>query len=128
MSQENVEVVRRLFAAFDNQDWATALGFFDPTVEWSAAGQGTQRGPEGVVTSLAEWFEPWEEHEVEAEEFADAGDQVLVVVRLTGRGASSNLEIDQRFFQLYSVRNGKITRMVEFVTRKQALEAAGLSD
>jgi ketosteroid isomerase-like protein len=128
MSQENLEVVRELFAAFDSQDWAVALGFFDPAVEWSAAGLGTHRGPEGVVSSLAEWFEPWKEHEVEAEEFAEAGDQVLVVVRLTGRGASSNMEIDQRFFQLYSVGNGKITRMVEFVTREQALDAAGLRE
>jgi hypothetical protein len=49
-----VDLVRRLFAAFDNQDWKAALGLFDPAVEWSAAGQGTHRGPEGVVTSLAE--------------------------------------------------------------------------
>ena len=66
MSQENVDVIRGLFAAWDNQDWEAAIGLFDPAVEWSAAGQGTHRGLEGVVTSLAEWFEPWEEHYVEA--------------------------------------------------------------
>jgi ketosteroid isomerase-like protein len=128
MSQENLEVVRELLAAFDGQDWGAALGAFDPAVEWSAAGQGTHHGRDGVVRSLAEWFEPWEEHEVETEEIAEAGDQVLVVIRLTGRGTSSNMEIDQRFFQLYSIRSGKITRMVEFVTRDEALEAAGLSE
>jgi ketosteroid isomerase-like protein len=65
------------------------------------------------------------EHRIEAEEFTEAGNQVLVVVHLTGRGSGSGMEIDQRFFQVYAVRNGKIIRMVEFVTRDEALEAAG---
>jgi ketosteroid isomerase-like protein len=52
----------------------------------------------------------------------------LAVVRLTGRGVASGVEIDQRFFQVYAVRNGKIIRMVEFVTRDEALEAAGLKE
>src|SRR5438876_7774920 len=68
MSQENVEVVRRLFTTLDSQDWEAALGLFDPEVEWSPT-EGNFHGLEGVVTSLAEWLEPWEEHHIEAEEF-----------------------------------------------------------
>ena len=127
MSQENVDAVRGLFTAFDRQDWEAALGLLDPAVEWSPT-EGTFHGHEGVISSLAEWIEPWEEHQVEAEEFTEAGDQVLAVVHLTGRGAGSGMEVDQRFFQIYTVRSGKITRMVEFVTRDEALEAAGLRE
>jgi ketosteroid isomerase-like protein len=127
MSQENVEVVRRLFTAIDSQDWETALGLFDPAVEWSPT-EGTFRGLEGLVTSLMEWLEPWEEHRIEAEEFTKAGGHVLAVVRLVGRMAGSRMEVDQRFFQIYTVSKGKIIRMVEFGTRDQALEAAGLSE
>ena len=127
MSQENVEVVRALFAALDSQNWEAALGVFDPEVEWSPM-EGTFRGPEGVLTSLTEWLEPWEEHEIEAEEFSEAADQVLAVIHLRGRGAGSGMQVDQRFFQVYAVRNSKIIRMVEFVTRAEALEAAGLSE
>ena len=58
MSQENVEVVRRLFTTLDSQDWEAALGLFDPEVEWSPT-EGNFHGLEGVVTSLAEWLEPW---------------------------------------------------------------------
>jgi len=125
MSQENVKVVQRLFTALDSQDWEAALGCFDPEVEWSPT-EGTFQGVEGVVSSLAEWLEPWEEHHIEAEEFTAAGDRVVAVIHLTGRGAGSGMEIDQRFFQVYSVGNGKIIRMVEFVRRAEALEAAGL--
>jgi ketosteroid isomerase-like protein len=127
MSQENVDVVRRLFAVLDRQDWRAALGFFDPDVEWSPT-EGTYRGLEGLASSVAEWLEPWEKHQIEAEEFTEAGNKVLAVVHLTGRGAGSGMEIDQRFFQVYAVRNGKIIRMVEFVTRDEALEAAGLRE
>jgi ketosteroid isomerase-like protein len=127
VSQQNVDVVRRLYAAFDNQDWEGALGLFDPEVEWSPV-EGTFRGPEGVVAALAEWIEPWEEHVVDAEEFMEASGRVLAVIHLTGRGAASGMEIDQRFFQIYDVRDGKIVRMVEFVTRAQALDAAAETD
>ena len=127
MSQENVEVVRRLFTTLDSQDWEAALGLFDPEVEWSPT-EGNFHGLEGVVTSLAEWLEPWEEHNIEAEEFMAVGNKVLAVIHLTGRTAGSRMQIDQRFFQVYAVRNGKITRMVEFVRRAEALEAAGLSE
>jgi ketosteroid isomerase-like protein len=123
MTQENVDVIRRLYAAFDDQDWEGALGLFDPEVEWSPV-EGSFRGPEGVVAAFAEWIESWEEHLVVAEEFTEASDRVLAVIHLTGRGAASGVEIDQRFFQVYDVRDGKIVRMVEFVTRAQALDAA----
>jgi ketosteroid isomerase-like protein len=124
MASADVEVVRRLFTAVDDQEWDVALGLFDADVEWSPT-EGTFRGPEGVVTAMAEWIEPWEEHTVEAEEIVEASDLVLAVVHLTGRGAGSGVEIDQRFFQLYDVREGRIVSMVEFVTRDQALAAAG---
>jgi|SRR3954452_6421431 ketosteroid isomerase-like protein len=127
MSREDVEVVRRLFAALDDQDWEEALGAFDPEVEWSPT-EGTFHGPEGVVMSLAEWLEPWDEHQIEAEEFLKAGDHVLAVIHLTGRVAGSGMEIDQRFFQVYTVREGRIVRMAEFVTRAEALEAAGIQE
>ena len=76
---------------------------------------------------MAEWLEPWEEHHIEAEEFVEVGGHVLAVLHLTGRVAGSGMEIDQRFFQVYTVRDGTIVRMVEFVTRAEALEAAASS-
>jgi ketosteroid isomerase-like protein len=128
MSQENVDVVRALFAALDSQDWEAALGLFDPDVEWAPT-EGRFHGVDGVVTSLAEWLEPWDEHYIEPEEFAEAGAEVLAVIHLTGRSErGSEMAIDQRFFQLYAVRDGKITRMLEFTRRDEALEAAGLSE
>jgi uncharacterized protein len=123
MSHTDVEVVRRLFSAFDEQEWEVVLDLLDRDVEWTPT-EGTYRGHEGVVTAMAEWLEPWEEHTVEAEEILEAQDRVLAVIHLTGRGAGSGMEINQRFFQLYEVRQGRIVRMVEYVQRADALDAA----
>ena len=123
MSQEHIEVVRRLFVGFDREDWAAALELFDQAVEWSST-EGIYHGPEGVLNSLVEWFEPWEEHHVEVDEVIDIGDQVLAVLHLSARARQSGMEIDQRFFQLYTVRAGRIIRMAEFLTRDEAVEAA----
>jgi ketosteroid isomerase-like protein len=127
MARGDVEVVQALFTALDGEDWEAALGAFDPEVEWCPT-EGTFRGLEGVVSSLVEWLEPWDEHHIEPEEFLEAGDRVLAVIHLTGRGEASGMEIDQRFFQVYEVRSGRIVRMVEFVRRAEALEAAGIRE
>jgi ketosteroid isomerase-like protein len=128
MSQENVEIVRALFAALQSNEWEELLGLFDAAVEWSPTESHTRRGVEGVVTSFIEWMEPWDEHKIEPEEFIESGDnKVLATVHLTARGEHSGLELDQRFYQLYTMQKGKIKRMIEYHDRVLALEAAGLS-
>jgi uncharacterized protein len=127
MSEENVGVVQRLFSALEADDFAAALELFDAEVEWSPM-EGSYRGVEGVGASFIEWLEPWDEHRIEAEEFVEGDDRVFVTVHLTARGQGSGLEVDQRFFQVYTVRDGKIRRMVEYVDRARALDAAGLGE
>ena len=55
----------------------------------------------------------------------DSGDRVLVTVRLGGRGRGSGIEIDALFYDVYTLRDGKIVRMDQFTERTQALEAVG---
>src|SRR3954453_13256657 len=123
MADENVEVVRALFRALDEDDYAAALELFDPDVEWRPT-EGTYRGREGVGAHLIEWLEPWDEHHIEAEGFVDLGELVLAEIHLTARGEGSGMEIDQRFFQLYRVDGDRIRQMDEFVTRREAVAAA----
>ena len=126
VSEKNVELIRELYAAVEKDDFGAALGFFHPEVEWLPT-EGTYHGLEGVGASFIEWMEPWDEHSVELEEVVGSGEQVLATVRLRARGQGSGMEIDQRFFQVHTVRDGKIVRMVEFVDREPAAEAAGLN-
>ena len=58
----------------------------------------------------------------------DAGDRVVVTARHRGRGRESGVSVDARFYEIYSLRDGKIVRVDEFAERIEALEAAGLRE
>ena len=61
-------------------------------------------------------------------EFVDAGDRVVVATLIRGRGRGSGVEVEARFYNVYTVRGGKVVRMDEFTTRTEALEALDPSD
>lgn len=129
MPQENVELVRSLFAKLEGEQVQALLELFDPHVKWSPTEGGTYHGIEGVSAAFIEWMEPWEDHKVELEECIEGSDDhVLATIHIRARGGSSGMEIDQRFFQVYTVREGAIASMVEYVDRAPALEVAGLSE
>jgi ketosteroid isomerase-like protein len=56
----------------------------------------------------------------------DAGDRMLVTVEMSGRGVGSGIEIDMTYYEVYALRDGRISRHDNFVDRSAAIEAAGL--
>jgi ketosteroid isomerase-like protein len=128
MSQENVEVVRRAFAfeVYGRGDPAEALADFDPDLVWNPVEEAPSHGPNAVRDYYERWESSWEELQVNAEEFIDAGDRVVVTAYFRGRGRGSGVEVDTRFNEVYTLRDGKIVRIDEFTEREKALEAAGL--
>jgi ketosteroid isomerase-like protein len=87
-----------------------------------------RRGFDGVLASLAGWFEVWEEAHVDLEELEAAGTSVIAVVNMRGRHAGSRSEVSERFFQVWTIGDGRITSFHEYKTRHEALEAVGLSE
>jgi ketosteroid isomerase-like protein len=122
MSQESVEIVRRFLLG----DVDEALAYADPEIVWNPIEELPTQGHGAVRASLARWKAEWDDYEMLPEEFVDRGDRVVVTVRLGGRGRGSGVEIDARFYDVYTLRDGKIVRMDQFNERSQALEAAGL--
>jgi ketosteroid isomerase-like protein len=53
---------------------------------------------------------------------------VLVIARHRGRGRGSGAEVETLFYEVYTLRAGKIVRVDEFTKRAEALEAAGLRE
>jgi ketosteroid isomerase-like protein len=119
MSQQSVEIVRRFLCV----DVDEALTYADPGIVWNPIEELPTQGHDAVRASLARWKAEWDDYKVMPEEFMDMGDHVLVTVRLRGRGRGSGVEIDALFYDLYTVRDGKIVRMDQFTERSQALEA-----
>jgi ketosteroid isomerase-like protein len=130
VSEENVEIVRRAVAfEFSGRgDRAEAEAIFDPGFVMNPIEEGPSYGLDAIRDNIEHWKTAWEELEVTAEEFIDTGDHVLVTLHHRGRGRGSGIEVDTRFYELYSVSDGKVVRVDEFSERDKALEAAGLRE
>jgi ketosteroid isomerase-like protein len=136
MSQENVEVVRRMWIAFRDRDWATAFEPVHPNIEMDttrAPIRGLDRvykGREEVARFWLEWLEAWGAHHIEDAEFIDAGDQVVVWTTrhtVTGRGSGIDVEIPP-YAWVAALSQGKVVRGTMYMDKDEALEAAGLSE
>jgi ketosteroid isomerase-like protein len=83
-------------------------------------------GYDGIRRFAADFYAAWDELRTEPQEFLDVGDQVVVILRMSGR--MHELEIDEVWSGLSTFRNGRIVRIEGFATREGALEAAGLRE
>jgi uncharacterized protein len=128
---DNVEVVRRLFEAWNRRDYSAALALIDPEVEVevSASGlelQGTQRGHAGLTEWMAAFWDNFDSPRAEIDEYVANGDDVVVTAHFYGRGKTSGAEVEMRRGQVYTLRDGKVVRWRHFTSRLEALEAVGL--
>ena len=133
MSQENVKIVKAFYAAFGRGGFDAAADFWDPSMDYRAIegavdDAGVLYGLEALGRYIAGWIQTFDELRVEPEELIDAGDQVVVVVRLTGRMKASDAAVDMRLGVVYTFRDGKIVRGREYATRAEALKAVGLEE
>jgi ketosteroid isomerase-like protein len=63
-----------------------------------------------------------------AEDFIEAGDEIVVSVQLHGRAAGTDSVTEHRTTAVWSLRNGKAVRVRYYDDRAEALEAAGLRE
>jgi ketosteroid isomerase-like protein len=126
MSQENVEIVRAIYAAW--LEGESARDFIDPDVEYvnppDAVEPGTRRGRR----AFAGIRDAYDNVRIEPEEFIDAGDDVVVIARIKGTGRGSGVEVDWRQGYIWTIQTGKGVRFRWFSKPEQALEAAGLRE
>jgi uncharacterized protein len=133
MSQENVEIVRRALEAWERSD-LKAADLLDAEVEWrmppNIPEAGTYRGRDEVMRRLEEFLEAWDDLAVTVEELIDAGDRVVALVRYSGQGRGSGIEIGgvTTDAQVWTLRDGKALRVELYGGTADALQAAGLSD
>jgi uncharacterized protein len=132
MSQENVEIVRRMYHAYAEGELATTLRCFDPEVAFSQPelepGAGTYYGHEGMGQAMAKWTGAWNDYRVQVEDLTDLGEHVLADTRHHGTGKHSGVRVDQQIFQLLTLRSGKIVQMRMYYDRADALKAVGLEE
>jgi ketosteroid isomerase-like protein len=134
MSQENVEVVRRLTEALNARDLDRYyVEFFDPEVEWRTSVEdpdaAIHRGLQAYKRYVEQWIESFDGLRADVEEYIDVdGDRVLTWSRFTGLGRTSGAPADWYLAIIFTIRDGKVVRGEEYFDRAEALEAAGLAE
>jgi ketosteroid isomerase-like protein len=134
MSQKNVEIVRAAFESFLGGDQEKTAQLVDPDVEFHGTVGGLQEGQiahgqsEIDQTFESEDLEAWDERRLEAEEFIDAGDNVVVLLHEYRRGKGSGVELETETAVVVAVREGRVIRIQGYMDRETALEAVGLSE
>ena len=126
MSQENVELARRAYAALQAHDYDEWVSCFDPEVEfhsWLLELEGSFRGHEGVrqwMANVLAVFPDWKPFIVE---IRDLGDRALIHGRSRGQGAASEVGMQDDYWQAAEVRKGRVVWYAAFRTESEALEA-----
>ncbi len=135
MSQENVELISRVYEAFNREDIATLRELSDEDLEFVSVfaevdtGGATHRGRDLWAGYFARIGETWDEWRAEDLRVFDAGgDRVAAVVRLVGKGKGSRIPVDREIGLAYTLRQGKLWRMHVYLNPGEALEAVGLSE
>jgi ketosteroid isomerase-like protein len=133
MSEENVEVrnevVRRFLSAFEN-DSDAFRATLHPEIEWYPIEENRTptKGVEAAMWNRNAWLDTWDEYQQDVEEVIEDGDDVVLLVHITARGAASGVEANVRFYAQVKVRDGKIVYIYDHEDREAALEAAGLRE
>jgi ketosteroid isomerase-like protein len=144
MAEQNADVLRRIYEAFNERDIDGLLDGFDPEIEIEetedlayAALLLRVLGPRFVILSgryqglsevralfegvweIAEWFI------VEPEEFIETKDHVIVPLRLHAKTKDTELEGDALTAHVWTMRAGKAQRLQVYANKTDALKAAG---
>jgi uncharacterized protein len=139
MSQDNVELVQQSYLFLEelreNKPGALERSFrecFDERLEVcipDAYPEGGQvfRGRSGLKRWVDSTREVWDEWRFEREQFLDAGDQVVVLIRVVARGGSSGISLDRQTAHVWTLRDGRVARCEVYLDRSEALEAVRAS-
>ena len=130
MSQENVELARRGAEALNRHDFEAIAEGMDPLIEWNdqreLPGAASHHGVEAVLRHLRATFEDWADFRVEAQEFVEAADHVVITTRVSAKGQVSGAPVERVTFAINEYRAGRLLRVSIYGTKAEALKAVGL--
>ncbi len=132
-SHDNVELVRR-FLEGARVDPDAVWDIFAEEVEWDLAGipaapdvSPVSRGPDAVQDFFRRWVGAFDDWDYEVEELIEGPEAVAARIHQWGRGKGSGIPVDNRFWQVWVMRDGKAVRVAHREDQGEALAAAGLA-
>lgn len=141
MSRENVELVRAAVAGpvfdllrmFGGNEIPAELdvGIFAPDMDIEfqpRVDEETYSGIDGLIEGWRDWLSAWSRYEAHTEDWIDAGDDVVMLVRLKGETRHDHVLLEQRAAVVYTLESGKVVRLAFYLDRRTALAEAGLPE
>jgi len=131
MASANLEVVRSIYSGWERGDFSSAA-WADPDIEYRVVdGPEPSRwnGLAGMAEGWRDWLRAWEDFRAEPEKYIDLGNErILVLVRNSGRGRVSGLELEQRSAaNLFELHDAMVIRLVIYLERHHDFADLGLT-
>ena len=132
MSAADVELIQRMYRAWNSGDMVALVDTFHADVEVRSAlgaflASTVYRGHEGVAAWYEETYEPWAELHAEPKRFIDAGERTVVVAALRARVPGGRVDVEGEIAQVVTVRDGRILRLDGYEEADAAFAAVGVS-
>jgi ketosteroid isomerase-like protein len=127
MSAADVATLERIYDAWsDGKFWTFELFQPDVDVRWSTEVPDIDRvrGVEGLGELFREWTSAWESCQIEAEEFHDFGERVVVFVKVVARGSGSAIDVEMTNAHVWTLRNGRAAAIRAYTDRDRAMREA----
>jgi ketosteroid isomerase-like protein len=129
VSEQNLDLARRVFEAFAARDLDGLVALSDPDVEFLpvtanlTTGGMPYRGHEGIARYLDDVAGVWPELRLFPVELRDLGDTVVVLGRVLARGGG--MILDRPTGWVFKMHGGRIVRIRVYGSQEEAIEAAG---
>jgi ketosteroid isomerase-like protein len=131
-SEENVEIIRRSWAAWMERDMDRAAADWDPDIVWDItrhedAPDTVHHGIADVMDMIASWLQYFRAYELIVERYEPAGDNVLLLLRRRARDRSSGAPADRFAAHVWTVRDGRVVLIRSYSDIEEARREAGLT-
>jgi uncharacterized protein len=126
MSQESVEIVRRVYEGWSRGDFSESE-LFDPEVEFEMVDWPHPVKSRGLAAMRETWLTTlgaWDDFRARPDEVIDHGDTVLVLNHISGRGKGSGADVSALTATLWTLEAGKVVRLALYWDTERAREAA----
>jgi ketosteroid isomerase-like protein len=132
VSQENVDVVRGVYRAWQQDGFGVVPQLMDPNVEYVnppyAVEPGTRHGYDGFAAAARALLTVYSDYAVTETQLREVGDRVVVAAKVTTRSRGNAVPIEAERGYVFDLRHGKITRFAWFSNPAEALRAVGLEE
>jgi ketosteroid isomerase-like protein len=136
VSRENVEIFREVLALAAQARESgkrpphTDLVAPDAEIDLSRPvfNPEIHRGIKGLVRLNDELREVWKEWRITPERYVDVGDRVVVIATVHGRGRRSGAKAEVRSAWIWTLLDGRVTRVEIGLDPREALKVVGLDE